>query len=178
MHHWLLSNKFFLTEFSPKFLYPVWLILAGSYFQCSRIVTTQESPTYRCCLVTDSEIQYRKPGDMILYSKYATPVKCQTGWEGRNCDACVLTSWTMWHMPDRLGRTVTYAIWDSTQQPTAKNASRVESGTETQGITMIVYLTFDGPICSDLLPGRFLDFQISVKFIRQRVFLKFSKIVD
>ena len=25
---------------------------------------------------------------MILYPKYATPVKCQTGWTGRNCDAC------------------------------------------------------------------------------------------
>ena len=48
----------------------------------------QDPPIHWCCLATESEIQYRKPGDMILYYKSGTPLKCQTGWTGRNCDAC------------------------------------------------------------------------------------------
>ena len=131
--------------------------LAGSYFQCTGVVTTY-SPTYRCCLVTESEIQYRKPGNMILYSKYATPAKCQTGWTGRNCDACAPN----FGPPGRcdacltvgLGRTVTYVSLDSNATTNCNECIKNGKWNGTRGVTMIVYLTFDGPRCSDLVPGR------------------------
>ena len=41
-----------------------------------------------CCLVTESQIRYRTPGDLILYYMNNTTLKCETGWAGRNCEAC------------------------------------------------------------------------------------------
>ena len=49
-----------------------------------------EPQTNWCCLATQSEIQYRKLGDMILYYKRDADLRCLTGWTGSNCDACAL----------------------------------------------------------------------------------------
>ena len=61
-----------------------------SFLQCTGVIIKQDPPTYWCCLVTETEIQYRKHGDMVLYYKNDIPVKCQAGWAGRNCDPCAL----------------------------------------------------------------------------------------
>ena len=57
-------------------------------FLCSGVLRKHDEPIHWCCLITEREIQYKKPGDLILYYKNNAALKCQTGWTGRNCDAC------------------------------------------------------------------------------------------
>ena len=52
-------------------------LIALSNLQCRGVVVKERRNW--CCLVTKSEIQYRKSGDMILYYKNDTMVKCQSG---------------------------------------------------------------------------------------------------
>ena len=56
--------------------------------QCNGVVMKQDPLIHWCCLVTESVIRYRKPRDMILYYRQETPMKCQRGSTGRNCDRC------------------------------------------------------------------------------------------
>ena len=59
-----------------------------TFLQCTGVSRKQYIPMHWCCLVTDLEMQSRKPRDMVLYYKNDFPITCQTGWAGRNCEAC------------------------------------------------------------------------------------------
>ena len=68
--------------------YSVFRLTLNPILQCTGVVTKEKSTTDWCCLVIESEILYRKPGNMILYYKQGTPVYCLENWAGKNCDSC------------------------------------------------------------------------------------------
>ena len=82
---------------------------------------------------------------MILYSKYATPVKCQTGWVGDQCDSCQ-TGWT----GERCD------VCEFGFNVTSNCTECIQNGkwTGTHGVEMVLYLTFGGLGCSNLVPGK------------------------
>ena len=61
--------------------------------QCAGFTTSPGIMVNWCCMLSRSVIQYRQPGDMVLYYQKETPVTCQTGWTGDNCDSCA-PGWT------------------------------------------------------------------------------------
>ena len=64
-----------------------------SCLQYKAVVRNVLPRTDWCCLVVESEIQYRKPGDLVLYYEENAVLKCAIGWTGRNCDTCA-PGWT------------------------------------------------------------------------------------
>ena len=56
--------------------------------QCHGVTTVHTDTTGWCCLISKQPLLFRKPGNVILYYKDNTPVQCQNGWAGDECEAC------------------------------------------------------------------------------------------
>ena len=121
----------------------MWLF---SNLQCDGVVTKQQPPVLWCCLIIESEIQYRKPGDMIIYYKSETTVRCQARWTGPDCDACA-PGWTGpacdacegfgFSEESNCTECIQNGLWE---------------GTYLNNVTqMTVALTFDGPACTNVI---------------------------
>ena len=117
-----------------------------SHLQCSGVVTVRDSSTHWCCMVHEPEIQYRKPGDLILYYKSDTPVKCQTGWAGRNCAVCAL-GWA--------GENCDVCDFGFSTESNCTECIQNGHWTGTHG-SVIIFLTFDEPACTVLVPGKLI----------------------
>ena len=91
-----------------------------------------------------------KPGDMILYYKNDTSVKCQTGWAGRNCDACAPNFGPL----GQCNRCKRFAFSvDSKCSGCIRNGQWI--GKWYNFFTLTATLTFDGPTCSNLVSGMY-----------------------
>ena len=126
---------------------------------------------------------------MVLYYKSDTPIKCQTGWTGRNCDACAPNFGppgqcaecfrgfagencnecvTNFGPPGNCNRCVlgwTGDNCDVCEFGFSRESNCTEciqngywTGTYSQApFPLRAYLTFEGPVCSNLAPGMYSD---------------------
>ena len=121
------------------------------YLQCTAVTMKQDQSIHWCCLVTEPEIHYRKPGNMILYYRKNTRVArqihrtdgnghvCAPGWTGPECDVC-----------EGFGISTESGCTECIQ---------IGKWTGTWGAffqVMTVFLTFQGPECTNLVPGKCL----------------------
>ena len=51
-----------------------------------------EEMMQQCCLLFEKEIFYHQPGIQILYRRKESPIRCEKGWTGDNCDSCATNS--------------------------------------------------------------------------------------
>ena len=121
--------------------------LFTNYLQCSGVAMQQNPFIYWCCLVTEPEVKYRKPGEMVLYYKSDTTLKCQTGWAGINCDACV----PKWIGPNCDACEGFGFSAESNCTECIQNGKW--TGTWINDLPIAFFLTFEGPECTNVVPG-------------------------
>ena len=61
--------------------------------QCTGIAMVEGQTARQCCFLDQTEVQYRQPGNQILYYWKHAELQCQDKWIGRNFDACAV-GWT------------------------------------------------------------------------------------
>ena len=142
------------------------------YLQCTGVVVVDEEDIRECCFL--QEIQYKNPGDQILYHLMNTTFRCKKGWSGSNCDACA-------HQWSGANCDACAPGWTGDDCDTCTdgflppfcdqicdgfgccNQGECESciqngrweGLTGSGFPIQVDLTFSGSRCSDLVPGEF-----------------------
>ena len=60
------------------------------YFQCTGMVMVEGQIARQCCFLNQTEIQYRQPGNQIVYYWKLADLHCQDKWIGSNCNVCAL----------------------------------------------------------------------------------------
>ena len=120
-----------------------------------------EQMTQQCCLLVHREIQYRQPGDQVLYHQKEATVKCKRGWTGENCDLCTRN----FGPEGQCNQCLTGWIGDSCNYCEGFGFSTESNCTECihngywkgtfRSNYLDVHLTFTGETCSELVPGKY-----------------------
>ena len=164
------------------------------FIQCSAVVFHQDKATTNLsCFVTEPEVRFRKPGNMTVYYVKGSPLmcerglagqecdRCDTGWAGSNCDACApcLTG-------DNCDQCAPYckepdcdscvqgragvscdacAIYYSDESNcTMCLENGVWEGQLLEGTYLRFHLTFTGPICEDVVEGSLHTIQLNILY--------------